>query len=551
MDAHLFRRFCEAALPLLEGSRIEKLQEVSPGLLAVTLYGKGEKRQLCLRHDRKEPFCFLSRARLTAAAPPDAAIMRVRKYALGRRIAACVPQFWQRRLWLLLSGNPEREGGALPAGVALWLLLDLREGASLHFQAPTANRDAVSASPPPPEPDAPRWPAPAALPDALAHWRDWPVLTPALRRTLAHLEAPEQWALLEDLRAGGGDVFLYAEAARDNAMAPVRAISAWPLPPALRGGLREHSGGHVLELLERAARHLVLARQAEAETAQRARPLQRRLRQIERLLKKLEEEEERLRAMTDRQADALALRAHLWRWDADLRAPFVTLPPDGEGDAPPRDGAEAGRRIRLDPRHSLRINMERMFHAAKRGRRGLELLAPRRAALLEEAELLRNSLAGTALPAAMPGGGTQQAHTPAPGRGAAPRDLPPHVRAFRSDDGFQLLRGRDARGNAALLRKAAPGDIWLHAEGGPGAHVLIRRAHAGQEVPERTLEQAGCLAACKSWRRDAASARILYAEARHVRPLRGAAPGTVRVDRVLTTREVTVDPALEARLALS
>uniref|UniRef100_UPI00262B2FE0 NFACT RNA binding domain-containing protein n=1 Tax=uncultured Desulfovibrio sp. TaxID=167968 RepID=UPI00262B2FE0 len=148
-------------------------------------------------------------------------------------------------------------------------------------------------------------------------------------------------------------------------------------------------------------------------------------------------------------------------------------------------------------------------------------------------------------------GEPQPEQPPAPGRGAAPRDLPPHVRAFRSDDGFQLLRGRDARGNAALLRKAAPGDIWLHAEGGPGAHVLIRRAHAGQEVPERTLEQAGCLAACKSWRRDAASARILYAEARHVRPLRGAATGTVRVDRVLTTREVPVDPALEARLALS
>lgn len=550
MDAHLFRRFCEAALPLLEGGRIEKLQEVSPGLLAVTLYGKGEKRQLCLRHDRKEPFCFLSRARLTAAAPPDAAVMRLRKYALGRRIAACVPQFWQRRLWLLLSGNPEREGGALPAGVALWLLLDLREGARLHFQAPTANRDAVSASPLPPEPDTPRWPAPAALPDALAHWRDWPVLTPALRRTLVHLEAPEQWALLEDLRAGGGDVFLYTEAAEDGAAAPVRAISAWPLPPALRGGLREHSGDDALELVERAARHLVLARQAEAETAQRARPLQRRLRQIERLLKKLGEEEERLRAMTDRQADALALRAHLWRWDAELRAPFVTLPPDGGDNAPPRDGAEAGRRIRLDPRHSLRTNMERMFHAAKRGRRGLELLAPRRAALLEEAELLRNSCAGTAPPAAAPAG-TETAHTPAPGRGAAPRDLPPHVRAFRSDDGFQLLRGRDARGNAALLRKAAPGDIWLHAEGGPGAHVLIRRAHAGQEVPERTLEQAGCLAACKSWRRDAASARILYAEARHVRPLRGAPTGTVRVDRVLTTREVPVDPALEERLALS
>ena len=136
MDAHLFRRFCDAAMPLLEGSRIEKFQEAAPGLLVLSLYGNGQKRQLCLRHDRKEPFCFFSAQRLTAGKAPSAPVMRLRKYAQGRRIAACVPQFCQRRLWLLLAGKAEREGGALAAGTALWLLLDLREGASLHFQRP-------------------------------------------------------------------------------------------------------------------------------------------------------------------------------------------------------------------------------------------------------------------------------------------------------------------------------------------------------------------------------------------------------------------------------
>ena len=96
---------------------------------------------------------------------------------------------------------------------------------------------------------------------------------------------------------------------------------------------------------------------------------------------------------------------------------------------------------------------------------------------------------------------------------------------------------------------AAPHDIWLHAGGGPGSHVIIRRAYAGQEVPERTLDEAGGLAACKSWLRDAARARILYAEVRHIKPLRGAAPGTVRVDRVWLSREVPVRPELETLLA--
>ena len=50
------------------------------------------------------------------------------------------------------------------------------------------------------------------LAQALQDWCAWPVLTPALRRTLACLEEPEQWALMEDLRAGGGDVFCYGPA---------------------------------------------------------------------------------------------------------------------------------------------------------------------------------------------------------------------------------------------------------------------------------------------------------------------------------------------------
>ena len=117
-----------------------------------------------------------------------------------------------------------------------------------------------------------------------------------------------------------------------------------------------------------------------------------------------------------------------------------------------------------------------------------------------------------------------------------------------SEDGFVLLRGRDAKGNLAARKLAAPHDIWLHADGGPGSHVIIRRAHAGQTIPDRTLEQAGGLAANKSWLRDAARARILYAEVRHIRALRGAAPGTVRMDKIWLSREVPVDPSLELRL---
>ena len=191
--------------------------------------------------------------------------------------------------------------------------------------------------------------------------------------------------------------------------------------------------------------------------------------------------------------------------------------------------------------------MEALFHTAKRGRRGLAHLARRRAALEEEEAALAGARQAFLSPDAAPGTGADQKSISA---AVMPKNLPKSVRAFVSDDGFILLRGRDARGNLAARKLAAPHDIWLHAENGPGAHVIIRRAYAGQEVPEQTLVQAGILAACKSWAAGSGKASIIYAEARHVKTLRAAPAGTVRIDKTYCSRRVATDDALEGRLAL-
>ena len=57
------------------------------------------------------------------------------------------------------------------------------------------------------------------------------------------------------------------------------------------------------------------------------------------------------------------------------------------------------------------------------------------------------------------------------------------------------------------------------------------------------------LAALKSPYRDAGTALIQCARASHVHPMRGAKPGTVRVDRHEPGLTVRVEPDLEARLA--
>ncbi len=624
MDAHLFRRFCEDLTPQLAGARIEKLQEPAPGLLALTWYGGGRKRQLCLRHARKEPFCFLSASRITAGKAPSAQIMRLRKYASGRRIASCVARFCDRQIWLLLAGGDSGlmadqggKGSDADAPRLAWLLLDLREGPSLHFLP----EDEA------PEEDAPDWPGPDTLAQALQDWRAWPVLTPALRRTLACLEEPEQWALMEDLRAGGGDVFCYgpalpeaAEISVDGAggqfsvgqftggqflgmppaveaaahadsglfpgraarspLAPlathtsrsirsIRAVSAWPLPPQQCAALltederasglvlREESGADVLGLTEKAGQDMVLARLAGEQAKEAALPLDRRGRKLTKLLDKLREEERRLTAMTEAQADALALQENLWQWPAEYRALSVTVAAGAHGPA---------REIRLDPRRNVREEMARLFHTARRGWRGLEHLAQRRGALEQEmaaiARARRDSLLGAGggqEGCTQAGGGQTRSGQKTSGKaggagtltGAAavmPAALPKNVQLFISSDGFALLRGRDAKGNLAVRKLAAPHDIWLHAENGPGSHVIIRRTHGGQDVPVSTLDEAGSLAASKSWQKDAARARIQYAEVRHVKPMRNAPAGTVRIDKVLASREVPVDATLEEKL---
>lgn len=551
MDAHVFRALCRALTPRLTGAWLEKIQEPAPGVTSLALSlprrpspsgdaGASRKAWLVLRAERKDPFLFLTTDKPAAPLSPSAPIMRLRKYAAGRRVVALVSDFTERRLWLLLGGEPPAELSprAGEGAAALWLLLDLREGPALRL----LGEDAC------PRPATPRWPDAPEIEDACREWRDWPVVTPALRRALPLMDVPDQAALLEDLRLGDGDLFLYLPADASGAPckaapdAPACLLSAWPLPPerrpALWPGWREIASDDAPALAERAGKLLVLARVGRETAALAAAPLLRQERRTARLLEKLREEERRLREMCERQADAETLRANLWRWPADARLPFVEAEEYGD------DGAPRLRRIAIDPRRSVREEMEALFHAARRGKRGLEHVARRRRELEAEMARLERERRGV-----LAGGAPQSASRTADDLAGQERRLPRNVQLFISSDGFALLRGRDARGNGAARRMAAPHDIWLHADGGPGSHVIIRRAYAGQEVPERTLDEAGGLAACKSWLRDAARARILYAEVRHIKPLRGAAPGTVRMDKIWLSREVPVRPELETLLA--
>jgi predicted ribosome quality control (RQC) complex YloA/Tae2 family protein len=91
---------------------------------------------------------------------------------------------------------------------------------------------------------------------------------------------------------------------------------------------------------------------------------------------------------------------------------------------------------------------------------------------------------------------------------------------------FEVLVGRSGRGNDAIVGpESHPEDVWLHARGVPGAHVLIR-CH-GRAVPDVVLRQAAALAAARSQARSASTVPVDFTKRRYVQKIKGAPPGMV------------------------
>lgn len=118
----------------------------------------------------------------------------------------------------------------------------------------------------------------------------------------------------------------------------------------------------------------------------------------------------------------------------------------------------------------------------------------------------------------------------------APRSEP---RQYVSPDNYQVLVGRNARQNDALtFDRAQANDLWLHARGMPGSHVIV--LSGGREVPEATLEFAASLAAFYSQGRTHGAVDVSYAPRKNVHRVRGggAHPGlvTVQDEQVIRVR---------------
>ena len=205
--------------------------------------------------------------------------------------------------------------------------------------------------------------------------------------------------------------------------------------------------------------------------------------------------------------------------------------------------------IPLDPRQSPVHNAQRYFEKAKRARSARHQAEERLAGLRSRLERL------TTLAAALDRiqsndefGHFMKDHTSDLARigldnKGAPEEVLP-FRVFTVEGGFQVLAGKSSANNDLLTMKhAKPNDLWFHARGASGSHVVLRVGTGRGEPGKRAREQAAAIAAYYSKMKTAKHVPVAMTERKYVHKPRGAPAGTVVIER---EKVIFANPSLPA-----
>ena len=120
-------------------------------------------------------------------------------------------------------------------------------------------------------------------------------------------------------------------------------------------------------------------------------------------------------------------------------------------------------------------------------------------------------------------------------------------RRFTSSDGLTIYVGRNARENDELtFGLAKSDDLWLHAHGTPGSHVVVRLGK-GNDPPPETIRDAATLALLYSDLKKSGKGDVIYTRRKWVKKAKGQAPGAVTVSQEKSVF-VTLDKTRLARL---
>lgn len=203
-------------------------------------------------------------------------------------------------------------------------------------------------------------------------------------------------------------------------------------------------------------------------------------------------------------------------------------------------------KIKLDPSLSPVENAERYFEKAKKTRASLKIAEAR----LERLKVNREKLKGLIEKLnncesfedlkRFKDGNLQDLKLFGVVRDKVAEKVGSKFRRFVVDGGFEVWVGKDAKSNDLLtLKFADKEDLWFHARGVRGAHVVLK---AGKKQPsKRAIEQAAGIAAYFSEAKTSSLVPVIVTKRKYVRKPKGAPEGSVIVER---EEVIMVEPKL-------
>lgn len=338
----------------------------------------------------------------------------------------------------------------------------------------------------------------------LANWQGRPAATPRANESLSATDAPQ---------ADSDDLLL-------RALIDFEGASAQELVAESRRGRRRES-----------------------------RRLQQLVRGLERDLKRAEQADE-----WRKKGEILSANLHRIRRGQSS----ISLPDWDAGNEPIE--------MELDPALSPQQNVAQFFKRARRGARGRETIEARLAvaqaelrpievpanddvsthtwqqALQESPTTWKRALdldaacANLATLWRLGGPPWRKAQAPAQKKPQRQRDRVTPGRRFVIDEKWEVVVGRSNAENDELTHRFAhPHDVWMHASGVPGSHVILRMAGSTDNPPRDVLQKAAAIAARFSKAKHAGTVPVIWTRKRYVRKPRGSKPGLA-----VCTQEKTV-----------
>ncbi|HEX5417779.1 MAG TPA: NFACT RNA binding domain-containing protein [Chloroflexota bacterium] len=540
----------------IENARVQKIVQPGPQTIALQMYGNRERHWLLLSADPQRPRLYLTADRPGRGVEnPTPLLLLLRKYVDGARLAQIEQPSGERILNLGFSVGGERavhvrliieaisqysnlilvdaEGRVLDAArrvsaeqnryrVTLprhpYVPPPAQTKRSLDQRSPEVCREVLASA----EPGGTLWQALVsqfaglgplagreisfrATGDARAKVSraldEQLALAAPLAEALAEIVEPvEQGRFSATVARGAAES---AESIVAFAPYPLTHLGRWEPQPTLSAAADAfyRQAGNV-STIDLARKTLLTALTAERSQAERKR---------ESLLRALEG----------------TVRAEELRAKGELLLTYATTVPRGAS-AYAADGVQ----VDLDPRLSAVDNAQALFRRYKKQKAALREVpallndVELRLRYLDEiaawSELAESADAVRALRSELRPPRRQQ-----PGqRKRKARRPEDSVLRLRAGDGTEILVGRSAHQNQAVtFDLARTEDLWLHARGCPGAHVILRAP--GERPSDATLHQAAALAAYYSANRASGKVEVDWTRRKHVRHLGKGTPGLV------------------------